>query len=83
MSNQQRQSQTGEIVVTVFAGGVRLNRELVDIGKLGERLSLLSRIAPDKVIFVRGEKGLEFRKVAEVIDIANGAGLNRVALMTE
>ena len=43
------------------------------------RLWLLSRIAADRVIFVRGEKGLDFRPVAEVIDIANGAGMNRVA----
>lgn len=37
------------------------------------------------MIFVRGEKELEldFRAIAEVIDIPNGAGLNRVALMTE
>jgi len=39
--------------------------------------------AANHVIFVRGEKDLDFRQVAEVIDIAKGAGMDRVALMTQ
>ena len=35
-----------------------------------------------QVVFLRAEKDLEFKEVAEVIDIARGAGLNRIALMT-
>jgi biopolymer transport protein ExbD len=53
------------------------------VTELRRRLTLLFRTATDHVVFVRGEKGLEFRAVAEVLDIASGAGLNRVALMTE
>jgi len=65
---------------------VRLDPEPVDVTELRQRLMLLIRSATDHVIFVRGEKGLEFRAVAEVIDIANianGAGIKRVALITE
>jgi len=73
-----------DIVITVCMDGtVRLNQETVSTPNLQARLSQLFRSAPDHVLFVRGEKGLEFRPVAEVIDIAKGAGLNRVALMTE
>ena len=36
---------------------------------------------PNHVIFVRAEKDLDFQYVAEVIDLAKGAGLERVALM--
>jgi biopolymer transport protein TolR len=73
-----------DIVITVRPDGtVRLNQEPVNVAGLRRRLMLLVRTATDHVVFVRGEKGLEFRAVAEVIDIANGAGLNRVALMTE
>jgi len=73
-----------DIVITVRPDGtVRLNQEPVKLTELRQRLTLLFRTATDHVIFVRGEKGLEFRAVAEVIDIVNGAGLNRVALMTE
>jgi biopolymer transport protein ExbD len=73
-----------DIVITVGPDGtVRLNREPVKVTELRRRLTLLFRAASDHVVFVRGEKGLEFRAVAEVLDIASGAGLNRVALMTE
>jgi biopolymer transport protein ExbD len=80
----QPERPASAIVLTVLTDGtVRLNQEPVDRAHLGTRLAGLFRAAPDHVIFVRGEKGIEFRPVAEVIDIANGAGLNRVALMTE
>ena len=75
--------RSSDIVITVCADGLRLNQEPVDIGSLKDRLSRLFQFAPDHVIFVRAEKGLEFRPVAEVIDVANSAGLSRVALMTE
>jgi biopolymer transport protein TolR len=73
-----------DIVITIRPDGtVRLNQEPVNVADLRQRLMRLVRTATDHVIFVRGEKGLEFRAVAEVIDIANGAGFDRVALMTE
>jgi biopolymer transport protein ExbD len=73
-----------DIVITVRPdGAVWLNQEPIKVAELRQRLTRLVRIATDDVIFVRGEKGLEFRAIAEVIDVANGAGLNRVALMTE
>jgi biopolymer transport protein TolR len=76
--------QSHDIVLTVRADGtVLLNQEVIEVVNLQERLLHLFQAAPDHVIFVRGEKGLEFRTVAEVIDVANGAGLSRVALMTE
>jgi biopolymer transport protein ExbD len=81
--DQSAPPQTSDIVITVRADGLRLNQEPVDIGNLKECLSRLFQVAPDHVIFVRAEKDLEFRTVAEVIDIANGVGLNRVALMSE
>jgi len=48
-----------------------------------QRLLGLFRNAANRVIFVRGEKDLDFGQVAEVIDIARAAGLDRVALITE
>jgi len=73
-----------DIVISVRPDGtVRLNQEPVNLTELRQRLTLLFRTATDHVVFVRGETGLEFHAVADVIDIASGAGLSRVALMTE
>ena len=73
-----------DIVISVVGDGtVRLNQEIVAVGDLGERLKAIFKAAANLVIFLRGGRELEFRYIAEVIDIAKGAGLDRVALMTE
>jgi biopolymer transport protein TolR len=71
-----------DIVITVVGNGtVRLNREVVAVENLEARLKEVFKHTANHVIFVRGEKGLDFTYVAQVIDIAKGAGLDRVALM--
>jgi biopolymer transport protein ExbD len=57
-----------------------LNQESVAVADLERRLAALRGNSANPVIFVRAEKGLEFYQVAEVIDIAKGAGPYRVAL---
>jgi len=46
-------------------------------------LQVVFKNAANHVIFIRGDKELDFQQIAEVIDIAKGAGLDRVALMTQ
>ena len=74
---------THDIVITVRGSDqVSLNQEDMDIGQLQQRLMKLFASAPKDVVFVRGEKDLAFGEVAQVIDIARGAGVRRVGLMT-
>jgi len=78
----RRARPSGDIVVTVCAdGGVRLNRERIALADLRARLAALYRNSPPRVLFVRAEGNLEFQRMARVIDLARGAGLERVALM--
>jgi biopolymer transport protein TolR len=73
-----------DIVITVRSDDtLRLNQEPVDLSDLHDRLVRLFGSQPDHVVFVRGDRNLEFRRIAQVIDIAKGAGLNRIALMTQ
>jgi biopolymer transport protein ExbD len=72
-----------EIVVTVrSAGTLLLNREPLDLISLRAKLEYFYKNGATGVIFVRGEKAVEFGRVAEVIDMARGAGVYEVALMT-
>jgi biopolymer transport protein TolR len=68
------------IVLSVGRDGVRTNQEAVAEERLGERLAAVLRNGGD--VFVRGDRDLEYRDVARVIDIARGAGAGRVGLMT-
>jgi biopolymer transport protein ExbD len=53
----------------------------VAIERLEERLRAIFARRSDRVIFVRGQRELEFQNVARVIDIARGAGIDQVGLM--
>ena len=84
LADKEQPTRFNDIVITVEQDKtVLLNRERVDMDSLAGRLARMVQTRGNDVIFVRGEKDLEFRQVAEVIDIANGAGLRRVALMTQ
>jgi len=75
--------ESHEIVVTVRSDGtLLLNREALNSTSLRVRLEHFYRSGATRVIFVRGEKAIEFGRVAEVIDMARGAGVFHVALMT-
>jgi len=71
-----------DVVITVLRDqAVRLNQEVVSLRNLDERLRLLFRNRGGGVIFIGAEKDLDFGRVAQVIDMARGAGLTRIALM--
>ena len=84
-TRQTQESAPDQVVLTVFADQtVQLNQEApVAVDVLDARLRDLFKNATHHVIFVRGAKTLDFQNIAQVIDIAKGAGLERVALMTE
>ena len=62
---------------------VLINGERVDLSQLPARLARIFQARGNDVVFITGDKDLEFRRVAEVIDLANGVGLRRVALMAD
>ena len=70
-----------EIVITVAKdGAIEVNQQRVELAGLGERLAKLRGITDH--VFIRGDRELEYQAVAEVIDIAHGAGWDRIGLMT-
>jgi biopolymer transport protein ExbD len=59
-----------------------INTEPTDAQRLGSRLMDVFKTRAEKVVFVKGDPGLDFRDVAQAIDIAKGAGIDKVGLMT-
>jgi biopolymer transport protein TolR len=59
-----------------------LNTEPVAESALGERLMEVFKTRAERVVFVKGDPDLEFMHVAKAIDIAKGAGIDKVGLMT-
>ena len=72
------------VVVSVDAkGGLKINQDDVQKEYLGARLEEIFKTRAERTMFVRGDKEINFGAVAEVIDIAKGAGIDKIGLITE
>lgn len=61
---------------------LKINEEPQTWEGLGERLNNIFKERAEKVCFVKGADNLEFQHVARAIDIAKGAGIDKVGLIT-
>ena len=72
------------VVVSIDAQrNVKINQDRVDIRELGTRLEDIFKTRSERVMFVKGDPALEFGVVANVIDIAKGAGIDKIGLITK
>ena len=72
------------VVVSVDrAGTIKVNQDEVEKRYLGDKLQEIFKTRNDRTIFVNGDNDLLFNDVVEVIDIAKGAGVDKIGLMTE
>ena len=62
---------------------VKVNQEDVPWTDLESRLTRIYLSRVEKVAFVRGDADVDFQYVADVIDLAHHAGVQRVGLMTK
>jgi biopolymer transport protein TolR len=61
---------------------VKINQEEVKWEDLETRLAKIYLTRAEKVVFVRGDDDVDFQYVADVIDVAHHAGVQRVGLLT-
>jgi biopolymer transport protein ExbD len=82
--NQKQPDNNDRTVVIVIdaQGNVKINQTDATWDKLNDQLVDIFKTRAEKVVFVKGDKDLEFQKVAQAIDIAHGAGIDKVGLMT-
>jgi biopolymer transport protein ExbD len=59
-----------------------INTEPTTEAAMGARLEEIFKTRAERVVFVKGDPDLEFQYVARAIDIAHGAGIDKVGLMT-
>jgi biopolymer transport protein ExbD len=72
------------VVVSIDAQRqVKINQDVVDIRMLGSRLEDIFKTRSERIMFVRGDSTLPFGEIAEIIDIAKGAGIDKIGLITQ
>ena len=77
------QPQENVIVLSMDRNGIiRINQDEVEPSSLIERLQDIFKTRNDRTMFVQADDELLFNDVAQLIDAAKGAGVNRIGLMT-
>jgi biopolymer transport protein TolR len=85
---QQPPDPERTVVVQVMKGSggnkptLRINQDDVNWDNLQTRLEEIYKTRAEKVMFVKGDSDINFADVAQVIDIAHAAGVDKVGLIT-
>jgi len=61
---------------------MHLNQDPIEESQLQNRLVEVFKTRAERVVFVKGDPDLDFQTVAHAIDIAKGAQIDKVGLMT-
>jgi len=70
------------VIVIDKDGSMKLNQDPIQENQLGDRLMEVFKTRAERVVFVKGDPDLDFQTVAHAIDIAKGANMDKVGLMT-
>ena len=84
---QQTTPNDRTVVVQIMQAGagqpaLKINQEDVTWDKLQGRLEDIYKTRAEKVMFVKSDPDLPFQDVAQVIDLAHSAGVEKVGLIT-
>ena len=70
------------VIVIEKDKSMKLNQDPITEDTLGARLVDVFKTRAERVVFVKGDPDLDFQTVARAIDIAKGAQIDKVGLMT-
>jgi biopolymer transport protein ExbD len=76
-------NQDPTVVIQVAKdGSLKINETDTKESELQDKLEGIFKTRATKVVFVKGDPDVDYRFVAEAIDDAKGAGLDKVGIMT-
>jgi len=83
-SQEQGATPQGIIVATLLKSGrVDINQMEFEFNQVADYLKQQYDVRQDKTIFIRAESTLPFQRVMELIDIAQGAGVEVTGIIPE
>ena len=76
--------QRGEIIINVLADGViRVEGAQVDLPQLHEKLAAIARQFENQPVRIRGDGGVAYQRIVEVIDTCQKAGIWNISFATQ
>ena len=64
-------------------GTIKINQNVIELRYLGDQLQDIFKTRNERTAFVNADPDLLYKDVVQVIDVAKGAGVDKVGLMTE
>jgi biopolymer transport protein TolR len=81
--NKPQEPDQRTVVIVIDKGRkMMLNQEPIEESRLQARLEEIFKTRAERIVFVKGDPDLEYRDVARAIDIAKGAAMEKIGLMT-
>jgi biopolymer transport protein ExbD len=76
--------QRGEIIINVLADGtIRVEGLTVDLDQLRDKLSAIARQFENQPVRIRGDGGVAYQRIVEVIDTCQKAGIWNISFATQ
>jgi biopolymer transport protein TolR len=73
-----------QLVVTIDKKGtIFLNDNAITLADLGQKLEAVTRLKPDKQVFLRADRSVPYGEVVQVMAAVKGAGVQSLGMITE
>ena len=85
--DQDKEPDQRTVVVQVQPNGAagpsyKINEDAVNLSQLTEKLTDIFSVRNDKVMFVKGDKDLDFGQILPVINDGHAAGVDNIGIIT-
>lgn len=76
--------QQGEIIINILGdGSIKVEGIMVDLPQLLEKLSSIARQYENQPVRIRGDGGVQYQRIVEVIDTCQKAGIWNISFATQ
>jgi biopolymer transport protein TolR len=79
----EQQSPSNQIVLALEEGGITVNKAPVSMEDLEGKLKDIFQARSDKTVFVRATGAVPYGRVVQAMDVAKGAGVERIGIISE
>jgi biopolymer transport protein TolR len=79
----KQEAPPNTVVLGIEETALTVNKNPVTVEDLASRLKDIFQARSDKTIFVRAAGGVPYGKVVQAMDIARGAGVDRIGIISE
>lgn len=79
----EQKTPPNQVVLGLEEGAITVNKNPVPLEELGSRLRDIFQARSDKTIFVRATGAIPYGRVVQAMDIAKGAGVERIGIISD